>query len=326
MGEEGFMGRRVLVTGGAGFIGSAIAERLLAAGHEVAVLDNLSTGKREQVPAKALFLELDITRPVDSAFERFRPEVVVHQAAQVSVPVSIRQPELDARTNILGSINVIEASRRHGVKKVVYASSAAAYGPLDTLPLREEMRPQPVSCYGASKYAVEHYLRTAGREWGLEWAALRYANVYGPRQDPHGEAGVVAIFSQLLLEGKSPTIFGDGELTRDYVYVEDVAAANLQVLEADLRGHPDPVFNVSTGVATSVNRLFERLQRALGSSVSAVHGPPRPGDVRHSLLDSAKLRSLLGWKPAVKLEEGLERTGEFLLRRQRQAGKLARPS
>jgi UDP-glucose 4-epimerase len=303
--------RKVLVTGGAGFIGSHIVEHLLRAGHGVGVVDDLSTGRRQHVPSGVDFFELDIGGALDPVFAAFHPDAVVHQAAQVSVSFSMRQPERDARTNILGSINLLEACRRHGVRKVIYASSAAAYGPLETLPLREDLRPQPVSCYGASKYAVEHYLRTAGIEWGLEWAALRYANVYGPRQDPHGEAGVVAIFANHLLEGRAPTIFDDGELTRDYVFVEDVAASNAMALAADLRGHPDPIFNVSTGAGTSVNRLFQLLREAMGSTIDAVYGPPRPGDVRHSLLDSAKLRSTLGWKPSVQLPDGLRRTAAF---------------
>lgn len=307
------MGRRVLVTGGAGFIGSHIADRLVQAGHDVAVLDNLSTGKRDQVPEAAELFEADITTPLDDVFEGFRPEIVYHEAAQVSVSLSMKEPELDASINILGSIRVIETARRHGVGKIIYASSAAAYGPLETLPLHEDMRPEPVSPYGTTKHTVEHYLRTAAVDWGLEWVALRYSNVYGPRQDPHGEAGVVAIFSQQLLDGKTPTIFGDGELTRDYIFVGDVAAANLVALDHDFRGHPFPVFNVSTGTPTSTNRIFELVRAGLDSPVEAVHGPDRPGDVRHSLLDSTRFRELTGWSHRVDVEEGLAETAEFFL-------------
>ena len=309
------MGLRILVTGGAGFIGSHVAERLLAAGHEVAVLDNLSSGKRNQVPAEAAFFELDLTTDIAPAFERFRPEAIAHLAAQVSVSVSIRNPALDARVNILGSIQLLEAAREHGVRKFLYASSAAVYGPLDTLPLDEEMRCRPISCYGASKYAFEHYLRTAASEWGLEWAALRYANVFGPRQDPDGEAGVVAIFARQVLEGRMPTIFGDGELTRDYVYVDDVAAANVSALQADLQDHPDPVFNVSTGTETTTNRIYELIRSAARSSIEAVYGPDRAGDVRHSVLDSTRFRDLTGWKPRVSLEDGIRRTVDFFKKR-----------
>jgi UDP-glucose 4-epimerase len=318
------MSFRVLVTGGAGFIGSHVAEEMLAAAHTVAVLDDLSSGKREQVPGEALFFQQDIAGDLDGVFEAFSPEVVVHLAAQISVPLSMRYPERDARTNILGSINLLDACRRHRVAKVVYASSAAAYGPLEELPLREDVRPQPVSCYGISKYVVEHYLHAAGVEWGLDWAALRYSNVYGPRQDPRGEAGVVAIFADCLREGKPPTIFGDGEQTRDYIYVGDVAAANRAVLEADLRGHPDPIFNVSTGSSTSVNRLFEMLRAAMGAEVDATHGPPRPGDVEHSLLDNSKLQRLLGWQPPTALAEGLRRTAEFFRGKQPEQPKKSR--
>lgn len=305
------MGQKVLVTGGAGFIGSHIVECLLRRGKTVAVLDNLSTGKREQVPEGVSLYELDIAGDVAPAFAEFRPDRVVHQAAQVSVSDSMKDPEADARVNILGSIRVIEACRRFGVAKLVYASSAAAYGLLETLPLEENMRPQPVSCYGASKYTVEHYLRSAGADWGLEWVTLRYSNVYGPRQDPHGEAGVVAIFSRQLLAGETPTVFGDGELTRDYIFVEDIAAANALVLDVDLSDHTDPVFNVSTQVPTTTNRIFQLVRKTLGSTIDCLHGPDRPGDVRHSILDSSKFRRLTGWRPRVGLEEGLERTAEF---------------
>ena len=305
------MSLRVLVTGGAGFIGSHIVEALVRRGHAVAVLDNLSSGKREHVPTGVSIFELDITDSVDAAFEKFRPEVVCHQAAQVSVSYSVKEPVFDASTNILGSIHVIDACRRYGVRKVVYPSSAAAYGALETLPFHEDLRCQPVSFYGSSKFAVEHYLRTASKEWGIEWAALRYSNVYGPRQDPHGEAGVVAIFSNLLLAGQQPTVFGGGELTRDYVFVEDVAAANCAVIEADLKGHPDPVFNTSTAMATTTNRIFELLRGAYGVDIEAGTGPWRAGDVKDSILDNAKIRSQIDWQPNVSLEDGIERTAEF---------------
>jgi len=311
---------RCLVTGGAGFIGSHVAEVLKAAGHEVAVLDDLSSGKRHQIPAGCPFFQLDITADVMPAIREFRPEAVMHLAAQVSVSVSVREPEVDARTNILGSVKLIKALAENGCRKVVYASSGASYGPLETLPLVETMRPLPVSPYGASKHTVEHYLRMARREWGLEWGALRFANVYGPRQDPHGEAGVVAIFANKILKGEQPTIFDDGELTRDYVFVEDVARANLAALEADLKDHPDPIFNISTNLGTSVNRLYEMLRRAMGTEIRAKYGPPRPGDVRHSVLDNRKAHRDLNWKPQVDIDEGLRRTVAFF-KAQSKAGK-----
>ena len=303
--------KRCLVTGGAGFIGSHVVDALIASGHTVAVLDNLSTGKREQVPSGVQLFRLDITQDVEPAFREFKPEAVLHFAAQVSVSVSVRNPAEDARTNILGSINVIKGAADHGAKKIVYASSGASYGPLETMPLAEHFRPLPVSAYGASKHTVEHYLRMAAREWGIEWAALRFANVYGPRQDPHGEAGVVSIFTEKLLKGEAPTIFDDGELTRDYVYVEDVARACVAALEADTKNHADPIFNVSTGKGTTTNRIFALLRDALGLQIQALKGPPRPGDVRHSILDPSRARNELGFEPRVGVDEGIKRTVEF---------------
>ncbi|MCH2583067.1 MAG: NAD-dependent epimerase/dehydratase family protein, partial [Planctomycetes bacterium] len=234
------MGRKILVTGGAGFIGSHVTEELLERGYEVAVLDNLSGGSAAQVPAGARLYELDVTESVESAFEDFSPDDVIHLAAQVSVAVSMQDPEMDARINLLGSLNSIGAARRHGVRRIVYASSAACYGVQDRDVLSEEMRCVPASFYGASKYAVEHCLLSAREDSGLEWAALRFANVYGPRQDPHGEAGVVAIFARLLLDGGQPKIFGGGELKRDYIFVEDVARAVALMLEVELDGCEDP--------------------------------------------------------------------------------------
>ena len=300
------------MTGGAGFIGSHVVEALLEAGHTVAVLDDLSTGKRANVPEGTPLFELDITDSVEAAFAQFRPDVLVHEAAQVSVSVSMNQPLEDAETNILGTIRLLRTALAHGVRKVVYASSAAAYGPLEKLPLVETQRAMPISAYGASKYTVEHYLKTAQHHWGLEqWAALRYSNVYGPRQDPHGEAGVVAIFCNALSQSESPLIFDDGELTRDYVFVGDVARANVCAIETDLAGHPDPVFNISTGRETTVNTLFDELQTAYGVDTPARSAPPRPGDVRRSVLSPEKARRELGWEARTPFSEGIRRTVEF---------------
>ncbi len=218
---------RVLVTGGAGFIGSNIADLLLQRGHQVAVLDNLSTGRTQNVAKEVTFYNLDLNDDLDPVFQGFRPEAVIHQAAHASVSVSVREPAFDATQNIMGSINLLEAMRRHGVKRIVYASSGATYGEPKSLPLIEDQAMEPISPYGVSKYVVEHYMRCYAHEHGFRCVALRYANVYGPRQDPFGEAGVVAIFTNKLLEGERPTIFGDGSITRDYVYVGDVAEANV---------------------------------------------------------------------------------------------------
>lgn len=306
--------RRCLVTGGAGFIGSHIVEQLKQAGHEVIVVDDFSSGKIENLPGGVEVIEADIRRGIGNWLGKVKPEVIVHQAAQVSVSVSMQDPVEDARMNILASIQLIHDACRHGVQKIVYASSAAAYGPQESLPLHEGMRPRPVSPYGASKHTVEHYLKTASQSWGLrEWVALRYGNVYGPRQDPHGEAGVVAIFIQKLLNGNRPTIFDDGEMTRDYIYVEDVARANLAAVERDLFAHPDPVFNVSRQEETSVNEVFRILRDEMGSDLEPVQGPPRAGDVRRSVLDSGAAREALGWKPRVEVEDGLRRTAQAFL-------------
>jgi UDP-glucose 4-epimerase len=302
---------RCLVTGGAGFIGSHAVRGLIDSGNEVAVLDNLSTGKQDNLPDRVPLFTLDITDDVSTAFSEFRPDVLVHLAAQTSVPASVANPGHDARTNILGSIEMIRACAEHGVKKIVYASSAAAYGPVDALPLDENLRPQPVSPYGASKYTVEHYLRSAAKESGLEWAALRFANVYGPRQDPHGEAGVVAIFTGFLLDGETPTIYDDGKQTRDYVYVGDVAGAIVRAVHVDLAGHPDPVFNVSTGTEISVNDLLKEMNAALETDVQPRYAPARAGDVRRSRLDPSRAQEALGWRAEVSIGDGLRRTLEF---------------
>lgn len=302
---------RCLVTGGAGFIGSHIVELLLEAGHSVAVLDDLSTGKLENLPEGVQLYQVDVNDDTTRVFKEFQPNVLIHQAAQVSVSVSVQNPEEDAHVNIIGSINIIKTAVEHGVKKFIYASSGASYGNLEDLPLKEEMRPMPVSPYGISKHTVEHYLRSAAKEWGLEWVALRYSNVYGPRQDPHGEAGVVAIFTHKLLKNESPIIFDDGELTRDYIFVKDVARANLAALEKDCKSHPDPIFNVSTGISTTVNSLFESLRKSLGVEINATYGPPRPGDVRHSLLAPDRANKELNWKAEVGIDEGMGRTVEF---------------
>ncbi len=310
--------RRCLVTGGAGFIGSHIVEQLIARQHEVVVVDNFSSGKRENLPSEVEVIEADLREGIGAILGKVKPEIVIHQAAQVSVSASMQDPIEDARMNILTSIQLIHDACRHDVQKIVYASSAAAYGPQDSIPLTESMRPVPVSPYGASKYTVEHYLKTAALGWGLrEWVALRYGNVYGPRQDPHGEAGVVAIFIQKFLSGDRPTIFDDGEMTRDYIYVEDVARANVKAVETDLQNHSDPVFNISRQEETSVNKVFEILRDEMGSDMEAFYGPPRPGDVRRSILDSSSARDTLDWNPQVTVEEGLRKTLQSFLLSQR---------
>jgi UDP-glucose 4-epimerase len=298
--------RRVVVTGGAGFIGSHVAEALLAAGYEVAIIDNLSTGRREQVPASAEFLPLDIKDQETFDFIcRWQPQVLVHHAAQMSVRASVDDPLFDARENILGSLNLFEAAARAGVKKIIFASTGGAmYGDQAPVPARETDRPQPECPYGIAKLAVEHYLHFYHREQGIIPVSLRYANVYGPRQNGLGEAGVVAIFIEKFLAGQQPIINGDGLQTRDFVYVGDVVAANLLALDYPQAG----IFNIGTGKETDILTIYLHLQKIIGSPLGPVHGPAKPGEQRRSALESSLARERLGWQPAISLSEGLSRT------------------
>ncbi|MGD2040810.1 MAG: NAD-dependent epimerase/dehydratase family protein [Anaerolineae bacterium] len=297
---------RIVITGGAGFIGSHVADVYLAAGHQVIVVDNLSTGKRARVPSAARFIEADITGPdLVDLLTALRPDVVNHHAAQASVALSVREPLFDAAQNISGTINLLEAAHRAGVNKFIYISSGGAmYGNPQRLPMDENHPANPVSPYALSKYTGEEYVRLYGAQHGLSWTSLRYANVYGPRQDPLGEAGVVAIFCQNLADGVVPTIDWDGEQTRDFVYVGDCARANLLALE----GGVGQAYNVGTGVGTSINALHRHLSEVVGRDQEPRRGPRRLGDVRHSYLDCGKIERDLGWRPQVDLREGLERT------------------
>ncbi len=297
---------KIIVTGGAGFIGSHVVDAYLAAGHQVIVVDNLSTGKSENVNAAARLVEMDLgDAALVDLFLAERPEVVNHHAANASVPVSVRDPSFDARQNVLGTLNVLEAARRAEVSKVIYISSGGAmYGNPQYLPADEEHPSNPVSPYALSKHTGERYVRLYAQQYGLRWTGLRYANVYGPRQDPFGEAGVIAIFCQNLLDGIAPEIHWDGEQTRDFVYVGDCARANLAALQAG----DGQAYNVGTGVGTSINLLFRTLAEVTGRSLEPRHGPRRPGDARHSYLDCRKIRRELGWQAEIGLREGLERT------------------
>jgi UDP-glucose 4-epimerase len=310
------MTKRVLVTGGAGFIGSHVADAYLARGHQVTVLDNLCHGRREYVPDGANFVELDIRDPgtADLIRER-RFDVINHHAAQMDVRVSVRDPRFDASVNIDGLLNLLEAAREAQVHKFLYVSSGGVvYGEPERRPTPETAPKLPESPYGVSKLTGEQYLYCYHRVYGMEYAALRYSNVYGPRQDPHGEAGVVAIFSTRLLNREPLTVFGTGEQTRDYVFVRDVVAANLLLTDAALpraQSLDDRGFNVGTGHETSVVQLAEVLMRASGRSVEVDHAPPRPGELQHSSLDAAKLRAL-GWEPRTGLQEGLSETFRWI--------------
>ncbi len=308
---------KILVTGGAGFIGSHVVDAFVAAGHRVAVVDDLSTGKRARVHRDAKLHVMDLRSDrLAEVFEAEQPEVVAHLAAQAAVPRSVSDPAFDASVNVLGGINLLNCCRRFGVRRIIYSSSGGAgYGDTDVLPTPEDHPTRPASPYGITKVTMEMYVSAWGPLFGVSGISLRYANVYGPRQDPEGEAGVVAIFSQRLLKGQTPIINGDGEQTRDYVYVEDVAAANLRALE-----RPEVVgcVNVGTGIETSVNELHRALTRAAGLEVAAQHGPAKPGEQRRSCLSPALAKQRLGWAPSVPLRDGLARTLDFFKRERSQ--------
>jgi UDP-glucose 4-epimerase len=295
---------RAIVTGGAGFIGSHVAEALVERGDEVHVLDDLSAGKRENVPAAAELHVADIRDPV-GVFDAVRPEVVFHLAAQASVSVSVARPAFDAEVNVLGTVAVLEAARAHGAQIVFSSTGGAIYGECDN-PATEDWERRPLSPYGTSKLAGEEYLAAWNRLHGTRHVSLRFGNVYGPRQDPHGEAGVVAIFLRAVADGVRPTIFGDGSQVRDYVYVGDVARATLAATALD-----GGVVNVATGDATSVLELVDTMRRATGREIDPEHGPERLGDLQRSVLDPGLAARELGWRPEVSLEDGLRATWQF---------------
>jgi UDP-glucose 4-epimerase len=304
---------RILVTGGAGFIASHITDRYLALGHQVAVLDNLSTGKRENLNPGAEFYPVDLTdtAAVRAALEEFRPEIVNHHAAQASVARSVREPQFDAQTNVLGMINLLEAARAAGVRRVLYSSTGGAiYGETDQLPTPEDHPLRPLSPYGCAKLCGENYLSTWHRLHGLDYVIFRYANVYGPRQSAHGEAGVVSIFAGLMLAGRQPTIFGAGHKTRDYVYVADVVEASVRALE----GPGNDLFNIATSRQTTDQQVCDTIAAAAGYAGPPLYAPERPGDLQHSCLDNSKARRELGWEPRVSFEEGVGETVEFMRR------------
>ena len=309
-----FSGRPVLVTGGAGFIGSHVADRLLEEGCEVHVLDDLSGGVRENVPEGATFHELDIRSSEAAAlFEEHHFAALCHLAAQMDVRKSVADPTFDAQVNVLGLLNLLEAGREAGLEKVTFASTGGAiYGEPDPAvndggPQPESHPTRPMSPYGITKLVSEHYLRFYHQTHGLEYAALRFGNVYGPRQNPHGEAGVVAIFAQRLLRGEPITINGPGEQTRDYVYVEDVVRAFVAGLAHDGSG----IYNVGTGVETSVNELFTHINAFTGAGADENHGPAKPGEQQRSVLDVSHARDVLDWEPQVDVAEGLSETVDW---------------
>jgi len=302
---------RILVTGGAGFIGSHVADSYVQAGHEVAILDNFATGHRENVNPAAKLYEVDLREPaaVRQALADFQPEVLNHHAAQASVAISVKEPVLDAQINVLGMINLLEAARAIGVRRVIYSSTGGAiYGETDQIPTPEDHPLRPLSPYGCSKLCGEHYLTTWHRLYGLEYIIFRYGNVYGPRQDAHGEAGVVAIFGGLMLEGRQPTIFGPGHKTRDYVFVGDVARASVLALDAP----GNEILNLATGKQTTDQEVFDAVAAAAGYVGPPLYGPERPGDLQDSCLDVSKAARVLGWQAQVDFREGAGLTVEYL--------------
>jgi UDP-glucose 4-epimerase len=300
---------KVLVTGGAGFIGSHVVDRLLQEGHEVVVVDNLVTGKRKNVPKAVQFYKLDIEHSnLERVFRNERPSVVMHLAAQMNVRRSVDDPMFDARVNVLGTLNVLEQASRHGARKVIFSSSGGAiYGQQHSFPAAETHVTQPLSPYGISKLCGEHYLSYYARLSGIQIVSLRYANVYGPRQDPEGEAGVVAIFIQKMLHREQAVINGNGRQTRDFVFVDDVVEANLMALGPVVQG----IYNVGTGIETSINNLFHVLVDLTKCDLKEVHGPAKKGEQARSVIDSSKLKNELGWDPKFDLREGLRRTVEY---------------
>jgi UDP-glucose 4-epimerase len=302
---------KILVTGGAGFIGSHVVDAYVAEGHDVLVVDNLweeGGGRREHLNPRARFYELDIRSPEAAALIREeRPEVLNLHAAQHSVSISTADPVLDADVNVLGLLNLLEAAEEAGVRKVIFAGSGATYGTVAHMPIDETTPQRPISPYGITKMVTEHYLRYYRAAAGLAYTVLRYGNVYGPRQDPTGEAGVIAIFAKRILDGREVRIDWDGEQQKDYVYVGDVARANVLALS---RGDDD-VFCIATGQGTSVNELYRRLCDIVGREVPVVRAPKRPGDIYLSYFDVAKAREALGWAPTVDLATGLARTVDY---------------
>ena len=300
---------RVCVTGGAGFIGSHLVDRLIALGHTVLVIDNLTTGVREFVNPKAVFIEMDVRDAnIESIFADFKPQVVFHEAAQTMVPASMENPKMDCDVNLLGLVNILEASRKHKVEHFLMPSSAAVYGDLDTLPLTEDMIGKPTSFYGLTKLTGEGYLRIYEQAFGLKTVCFRYSNVYGPRQGDGGEGGVISVFNRLIVEGQPLTVYGDGEQTRDFIYVDDVVDANIKAMgNSQCTG----IYNVSTNKGTSVNELITRFRAISGADFMVHYEAERVGDIKHSRLSNAKAERDFGFVATTTLEDGLQKTLEY---------------
>ncbi len=312
-------GRTALVTGGAGFIGSHMVERLLELDYKVIVMDDLSTGKIKNLNTAAVFHHTDITQPaMAEIIQREEPDLVFHMAAQTSVTQSTKDPIGDTSANVLGTLRVLEASRRVGVEKIIYSCTGGAlYGNPETIPCPDDAAIAPTSPYGMSKWVAEEYLDFYFRQYRLHYTSLRYGNVFGPRQDPHGEAGVIAIFTQTMLEGKQPQIFGDGTQERDFVSVFDVVDANIAAIN---RGD-GKAMNIATGEATSVNRIFELLRSITGYKWDPLHAPQRGGEVYKISLDWSRASEELDWAPKISLEDGLRLTVDYFRESMLSAGK-----
>jgi UDP-glucose 4-epimerase len=298
----------ILVTGGAGFIASHIVDQLIEAGHQVHILDNLSTGKRNHINPRASFYQADLLdEQLTQLFAAILPEIVIHHAAQIDVQTSLKHPLLDAKINILGTIAILEQCRDHKVRKIIYASSAAVYGTPEYLGVDERHPLKPLSFYGISKHTPEHYIETFSTLFGLDYTILRYANAYGIRQDPKGEGGVVSIFVDKLLQEQQPLIFGDGEQTRDFIYVKDIVSANMAALEHGSRS----IYNISRNVQTTVVELLQLMCELCNRAYTPKFEPPRSGDIIHSRLDNSAAIRDLGWTPAYNLRQGLQETCDY---------------
>ena len=317
-GQNSGSGRTTLVTGGAGFIGSHMVDRLLELDYRVVVVDDLSQGKIKNIDQQAVFYHTDITQPsVAEVFQKEQPDLVFHMAAQASVSNSTRDPIFDAEVNVLGTLRILESARRMGVDKIIYSSTGGAlYGNAETLPCSDDAPVAPVSPYGMSKHAAERYLDYYYRQYRQNFTSLRYGNVYGPRQNPEGEAGVVAIFTAMMLEGKRPEIFGDGTQERDFVAVSDVIDANIAAIDYG----DGKAFNIANGELVSVNQIFELLREIIGYKWDATHAPARIGEVYRISLDCSRTAAELGWQPNTSLVDGLTRTVEFFKENMHPAG------
>ncbi|RJQ18361.1 MAG: SDR family oxidoreductase [Nitrospiraceae bacterium] len=302
---------KVIVTGGAGFIGSHIVDELINNEYEVVVIDDLSTGREENINGKAKFYKLDIrnTAGLEEIFRNEKPDYVTHQAAQKDVRVSVSDPVYDAEINILGTINILQNCVKFNVSKFIFASTGGAiYGEQDIFPAPETHPTNPISPYGITKLTAEHYMYYYKAVHGLDYVSLRYANVYGPRQDPHGEAGVVAIFIQKMLRGEQPVINGDGEQTRDFVYVGDVARANISAIK---NATSENIFNIGTGVETTVNQIFHHIRDIINPNIKEKHGPSKTGEQLRSVIDFSMAVEMLNWEPGVSFSNGLKKTFEY---------------